>query len=422
MNIGLSQRAKAAQGQPIGTLMAQALKYPDLLSLAAGFVDNATLPCDAVARCAERLCGNEASLRVALQYDTTAGNLGLRDTLNQLNYANSAGGLPDVERLILTSGSNQFLHLLSEVILDPGDIVIAAAPTYFVYMGTLRGMGVRVIGVKADEDGICVESLKDLLATLARNGDASRVKAIYSVTEFDNPAGSSLSLERRHEIITLLSQWRKEHSPVLFVSDNAYQLLRYEGEPTPSFLSLSSECDEFVVELGTFSKSLSPGIRVGWGIVPIELVRPLLDMKSSMDFGSPHFSQMLVKEILESGEFERHLPQVLKGYRAKRDAMLAALDEEFADASGVSWRHPKGGLYVWLTLPNEIDASESGMLWKASTESGVLYVPGHYCYPTEGEPVAKNTIRLSYGVQSADGIQQGIRRLAGAFNSLHASV
>lgn len=406
-----SKRSDLAVGQPIGRLMAQAINFPDLLSLAAGFVDNASLPCDATRDCVERLCSDESMLRRALQYDTTAGSTSLRESLASWSYRDWPDARPHIDRIILTAGSNQFLHLVAEAIIDPGDIVIAAAPTYFVFMGTLRAMGARVIGVHADEDGMCIAALQEQLDALEKSGEASRVKAIYTVTEFDNPASSTLSLERREQMLELVARWRAKHGPLLVLSDNAYQLLRYEGESLPPLTAVDAAASDFVIELGTFSKSLSPGIRVGWGVVPPVLVERLLEMKSSVDFGSPHFSQLLVREFIESGEADRHLPLIRDGYRAKLRAMLDALDQELGGVEGVSWRHPKGGLYVWLTLPEHIDTSETGKLWKAATESGVLYVPGHYCFPLEGEPVARNTIRLSFGVQSPTGIAEGIRRL-----------
>ncbi len=415
-----SRRAHLATGQPIGKLMAQALKFPDLVSLAAGFVDNATLPCEATQRCFRELCLNTDVLRRALQYNSTAGSTELREFIAQWSYHDWPDAAPHADRIVLTAGSNQFLHLLAEAIIDPGDIVITAAPTYFVFVGTLKGVDARVIGVQADEDGICIDALQSQLESLAAAGQAHRVKAIYTVTEFDNPAGSTLSLERRERLLEIVAAWRRLHGPLLVLSDNAYQLLRYEGESLPPLTAIDPACGEFVIELGTFSKSFSPGIRVGWGVVPTNMVNGLLELKSNMDFGSPHFSQVLLHEVLKSGELDKHLPGIRQGYREKRNAMLQALDAELGDVPGVSWRHPQGGLYVWLTLPEEIDASESGELWRQATQSGVLYVPGHYCFPTEGCPVQRNTIRLSFGVQSSSGIQEGIHRLATAIRSVDA--
>lgn len=412
--IAFSRRALLSGGQPIGRLMAQALNHPDLISLAAGFVDNATLPCAATHRCMERLGANQPLLRKALQYDTAAGSEAFRAALVEWSYAQWPERRPDPSRVILTAGSNQFLHLLAEAVVDPGDIVITCGPTYFVFLGTLRGVDARVIGVRADEHGMCMDSLEEALDRLVEAGEAPRVKAIYTVTDFDNPAGSTLSLPRRRRLLEIAAMWRREHGPLLVFSDNAYQQLRYEGEDLPPLTALDPGAAEFVVELGTFSKSYSPGIRVGWGIVPQSLVGRLLEMKSNMDFGSPHFSQVLMWEALVSGELERHLPEIREGYRVKRDAMLDALEAEFSHLEGVLWRRPQGGLYVWLTLPAHLNASEEDLLWKCATENGVLYVPGHYCYPSEGLPVAKNTIRLSFGVQSCEGIRDGIARLAAA--------
>ncbi len=416
--IAFSRRADLSSGQPIGRLMAQALKFPKLISLAAGFVDNATLPCDAVARCMSRLAADESMLRKALQYDTAAGSESFRNALADWSYRAWPSARPEANRVILTAGSNQFLHLLAELLVDPGDIVIAAAPTYFVFMGTLRGVDARVVGIHADQDGICLDSLEEQLERLAAEGQAARVKAIYTVTDFDNPAGSTLSLERRQRLLEIVARWRAQHGPLLIISDNAYQQLRYAGEDLPPLLALSDEAQEFVIELGTFSKSFSPGIRVGWGVVPEGLVSRLLEMKSNMDFGSPHFSQVLLHEALRSGELDRHLPLIRAGYATKLRVMLDALEEHASDISGVSWRQPCGGLYVWLTLPEEMDASEQGPLWRCATDSGVLYVPGHYCYPGEGQAVERNTMRLSFGVQTASGIRDGIARLSAAIRQV----
>ncbi len=414
----LSQRARWATGQPIGELMAQALKYPNLVSLAAGFVDNATLPTGEVSACLEALCADASSLRNALQYDTTAGAPTLREALADWSYTSWPEARPDIERIVLTAGSNQMLHLLAEALIDPGDIVIAAAPTYFVFMGTLKAAGARVVGVAADEDGIDVDALESQMEQLAAEGLAPRVKALYLVPEFDNPAGSTLSLPRRRRLLEIVQRWRARHGSLLVLSDNAYQLVRYEGEPMPPLTALAPEAADFVVELGTFSKSFSPGIRVGWGVLPEWLVRPILEIKANIDFGSPHFNQALMRMALERGLVDVHLPSILTGYRAKRDAMLDALESHLDGVPGVSWRRPRGGLYVWLTLPEHIDASEQGQLWPAATGLGVLYVPGHHCFPPEGCPPRKNTIRLSFGVQSVEGIRRGIARLADAIKGL----
>lgn len=414
-----STRGKRSLGQPIGTLMAQAIRYPHLISLAAGFVDNASLPCDAVADCLQTVVADSARLRRSLQYDSAAGNLPLREALAEWSYRDYPAAKPSVDQIIVGAGSNQLLHLIADTLFDPGDIVLAAAPTYFVYMGTLRAMGVRVVGVQADEDGLCLDSLQAELDRLAASGDASKVKAIYLVTDFDNPSGSTLSLARRHRLLEIARTWRAEHGPLLVLSDNAYQHLRYEGEPLPPLLSLSDDAADFVVELGTFSKSFSPGLRVGWGVFPNTVVDHLLGVKASIDFGAPHFAQVVMDEVLRSSAWDKHQPELLQAYRLKLKATLAALDAQASTIPGVSWRHPQGGLYVWLNLPEHMDASESGALWKAATDEGVLYVPGHHCFPSEGQPILRNTIRLSFGVLGPEKLTEGVERLCRAIRSVN---
>lgn len=420
----LSRRAELATGPAIGKLMAQALAHPDLISLAAGFVDNATLPTQATERCFEEISKSPSSLKRALQYDATAGDLELRKLIAEWSYKDFSGATPCPERLLLTAGSNQFLHLITEAIINPGDIVLVAAPTYFVYLGTLRGVDARVIGIPADEDGISTEALREKLEELAASGHASRVKAIYSVTEFDNPAGSTLSAKRRQELVELAAKWRAEHGPVVVFSDNAYQLLRYQGDSIAPVSTFHEEADDFVIELGTFSKSFSPGIRVGWGVVPEWLVPTLLDMKSNLDFGSPHFSQVLMTEVISSGALDQHLPVIRAGYQVKLTAMLDALDRHFGSHEEVHWRTPNGGLYVWLTFPEHVETSETGEFWNACLEQGVLYVPGHHCFPAEmadTKTTTRNKIRLSFGVQDAQSIRAGIEKLALAYEQIHAA-
>ncbi|QDV23270.1 aminotransferase-like domain-containing protein [Aureliella helgolandensis] len=414
----LSRRAGMSSGQPIGRLMALALKHPNLVSLAAGFVDNDTLPCETTAAALRRLADQPELLRKALQYDMTAGSGILRANIAEWNYRRFPAGRPDPERMIVTAGSNQFLHLVAEALLDPGDIVLAAAPTYFVFMGTLKGVDARIVGVSSDEFGMSIDALQEQLQRIAAAGDAHRVKLIYTVTDFDNPAGSTLSLERREQLLEVVRRWRAEQGPIHLLSDCAYQELRYEGEDLPPLLALADDASEFVIEAGTFSKSYSPGIRVGWGVVPESLAPTLLEMKSNIDFGSPHFAQVLMNDVLTSGEIDSHLPVIRAGYRVKLDAMLDALDAELGETPDVVWHKPAGGLYVWLTLPEHIDASEGSPLWRCAMEQGVLYVPGYYCYPTEGEPIALNTIRLSFGVQNPAGIRLGIERLAAAIRQV----
>jgi 2-aminoadipate transaminase len=305
----------------------------------------------------------------------------LRDLLlQQLIACDSPITPPKLDQVIITAGSNQLLHLVLESILDPGDIVLCAAPTYFVMVGTIANVGGRSIGVQTDEHGLIPEALEDTLCRLDTAGELGRVRAIYLVTYFDNPCGVTTPADRVIRIVDIAKRW--SHSTKIHVlADEAYRALRYAGEEVPSARTFDREGDTVVVA-GTFSKSFSPGIRVGWGILPEDLVSAVCGLKGNIDFGSPNFSQHLIHKVLETGLFETHVARIRSSYQDKLQAMLDAAQDYLGPLPGVHWRQPSGGLYVWVELPEHIDTGPNGRLFDAAVENGVLYVPGQYCYPT----------------------------------------
>ena len=416
----LSRRSGWAEGQPISHLMHKALAHPHLISLAAGFVDQPTLPVEPTRQALDALLNDPIRGLAALQYGTTAGLASLREAV--LARFRQADGDPDSERsldidqVIVTAGSNQLLHLVCDTLLDPGDIVLCAAPSYFVFLGMIANLGARAVGVAADENGMIPEALDEQLQRLDASGELERVKAIYVTTYFDNPGSVTLSAQRRPQIVESAHQWSKD-SKIFIIEDTAYRDLRYFGEDIPSLRSFDPD-GKTVIVAQTFSKSYSPGIRVGWGILPEELVEPVCNQKGNLDFGSPNFSQHLMDKVLELGLFDEHVEQLRGNYRLKLQAMLDAADEHFGNLPGVGWLRPTGGLYVWLQLPEIIETGPSGQLFEATLEEGTLYVPGEYCYPNEGPWKPKNMIRLSFGVQSPERIRDGMEGLARAVSKL----
>jgi 2-aminoadipate transaminase len=411
-----SERARRAAGQPISYLMHHALAHPEVISLAAGFVDQQSLPVDATLTAAQALLAEPARGRAALQYGTTAGYLPLRDAilrrLIQADDLTDADAKLSVDQVVVTAGSNELLHLLADTLFDPGDIVVCTAPSYFVFLGLATNLGVRSVGVEMDADGMIPEALDEALARLEHSGELPRVKAIYVVSYFDNPSSVTLAKERRGQLVEIAQRWSKHHR-IYVLEDAAYRQLRYEGDDVPSLRAYDPRGDTVIVT-ETFSKSFSPGIRVGWGVLPKALVAPVLEQKGNVDFGSPNFTQHLMATVLEHGLFDEHVQRLRGAYRAKLDAMLSAADEFLGPLPGLYWRRPQGGLYVWLQLPEGIDAGPQGELFHAALEEGVLYVPGEYCYPSEGIPVRRNMIRLSFGVQPVDRIRAGMEALARA--------
>jgi 2-aminoadipate transaminase len=412
----LSRRALWAGGDKlISRLMAEALARPELISLAAGFVDQATLPVEATREALQALWSDPARARAALQYGTTIGHKHLREAIvARMAAADRAAGVDraaTTDQVVVTAGSNQLLHLVADTLLDPGDIVLSAAPSYFVFMATLANVGARSVGVEIDGEGILPEALERELARRKAAGELARVKAVYAITYYDNPTGISTSRARREQLIEIARRWSLE-GKIYLIEDAAYRELRYYGDDLPSLFSLDGAGDR-VIHAGTFSKPYSPGIRVGWGILPRELVGPVLSQKGNVDFGSPHFNQVLMTTAMETGLFDRHAAGLRESYRAKLDATLAAAEAHLCPL-GVEWIRPAGGLYVWLRLPQAIDSGIDGPLFPRAIAEGMLYVPGECCYPREGCPRPRNMIRLSFGVPSIAEIGLGVEALGRA--------
>lgn len=414
----LSAAARRTGDSPISELMARALAAPDLISLAAGFVDQESLPGAATSQAISRVLADETEGRRALQYGTTRGDRRLRQRLVDrlvLSGDLSADRADDVlHRTIVTAGSQQLLYLVTETLIDPGDIVLVESPTYFVFLGVLEAFGARVIGVETDDQGMRIDALEATLARLETSGELDRVKFIYSISEHANPTGLSLAPDRRPALVETARRWSRNHA-IYVVEDAAYRGLTYEGAEPPSVWSHDRD-GEFVIHARTFSKTYSPGLKTGWGVLPESLLGPILNAKGNHDFGSPHFNQQVLDALLADGSVDRQIATLQTLYRGKRDAMLIALEESLGGlrGEGVSWTHPRGGLYVWLTLPEGLDTGRESDFFTKCLEHGVLYVPGALAYPGEPEPPPGNHARLSFGVAGKHAIAEGVRRLAAA--------
>jgi len=421
--VALSAKAMRATDSPITTLIRTALENPGLISLAAGLVDEASLPTDEIAHAAAELFANPEAARAALQYGTTQGHPPLREKV--LAHACAADGVrPEElsltpEEVVITTGSQQLLYLVGEILLDPGDIVITEAPSYFVYHGVLASKGVRVLAAPMDHDGMDTDALDELLHRLERSGELARVKLIYTVDYFQNPTGLTLSVPRRRRLMELVRRSSRRHR-LLVLEDAAYRELRFDGPDLPSIKSFDPT-NEFVITTYTFSKPCAPGLKTGYGLMPRDLVAPILRLKGSHDFGSNNLSQHLIERLLATGAYHRHVRDLVGVYRAKRDALLEALEREFGDWPGVTWTHPAGGLYVWLRFPPEIDTGPAGRLMAAALQEGVLYVPGEFGHVNEAGPTPTCEARLSFGVAAPEQLAEGTRRLRRAADAVCAA-
>ena len=421
--IPLSRAVRDAAPQPFSELVHLAFDRPDLISLAAGLVDYDTLPGPGVEPLTKHILSDPATARAALQYGTTVGFAGFRqqlyDHMAQLDDAVPEAYPGSVDDVVVTTGSQQLLNLLGEVMIDPGDIVIAGWPSYFVYMTALTTFGVTIRAVDLDDKGMCPDKLERLLSGLYAAGQIHRLKFVYVVSYHQNPTGITLDTDRRKQILDLVKYYsEKSGQRILIVEDAAYRELTYDGEAPPSMKSFDVD-NQYVALCQTFSKPFSPGLKTGYGLMPSDLIAPLTLCKDGRDFGSSNFNQHVLSRAMSTGIYAEHVERLCKQYANKIHATLDAIDKHFSNIDGVSWTRPTGGMYIWLTLPESMDTGRKSQLFATALELGVLYVPGDYCYPSDPTRIPpKNAIRLAVGVPTIEQIREGVARLANAVTSM----
>jgi len=408
--------------------MQQAVANPRIISLAAGLVDQEILPVAEALATVQDLLGDADRGRRSLQYGTTHGDLRLRERivehLEHLEGISARKMAVDVDHVVITTGSQQLLQLIGDVLIDPDDVVLVGAPDYFVFLGTLQTLGAQVETVAMDAEGLVPEALDATLAGLARTGDLPRVKLVYCDSYCQNPSGVTLAPRRRPEILEILYHWSSA-GRIFLLEDAAYRELCYEGQ-SPRSIRSYDEQGETVILAQTFSKSFAPGLKTGGAILPPSLVEPLLGQKGNHDFGSANFNQHLLAELLASDRYRDHAARLRNVYRHKRDTMLTALEYAFSQLPvKPHWVRPAGGLYVWVTFPERVDTTRGGPLFAACQQREVLYVPGEFCYPagvavdpTSPLGGSSNTMRLTFGGLSRAQIREGVARLAGAIRDI----
>ncbi len=417
----LTRRALELEEAPISWLMTKALQVPGLLSLAAGFVDHPTLPHTGVAEVASRLLSDPVRGREALQYGTTAGDPRLRRALlDRLARGSDAAiwSRFDEDDLVLTGGSQQLLYLLGELLVEEGDLVLVENPSYFVYVGALQSLGARLVGVGVDRDGLIPESLERVLDEIDARGELARVKMLYTMPYYQNPTGATLSRERRGRVTAMLASYRERGLEAVILEDAAYRGLRFPGVEDLPPLFESQDDGLPVVYADSFSKILSPGMRVGYGILPVELREALLRLKSLHDFGSCHLAQQLVLGIMEDGLLTEHEQHLRSRYAEKCARLHDLLVEELGDRA--EFIVPNGGLYLWMTLRSEVDTGMSGKLFQRALDDKVLFVPGEICgmAGAEGGETISRSMRLCYAYPSDRELTEAGLRLAHSIRSV----
>jgi 2-aminoadipate transaminase len=367
---------------------------PEVVSLAGGMPFLSALPLDVVGDALARLVAERGE--VALQYGSGQGDPGLRERILDVMIPQQVDAHPD--DIVVTTGSQQALDLVTRIFIDPGDVVVAEAPSYVGALGVFRAYQADVVHVPLDDEGLIPEALEETLRALAEAG--RRVKLLYTVPNHHNPAGVTLAAHRRPQIVDIARRYG-----VLVLEDDPYGLLGFDGDPLPSLHALNPGG---VVYLGSFSKTFAPGFRVGWAVAP-HAVREKLVLASEAAILCPSsFSQLAVSTYLDTHDWRKQVEIFRELYRERSAATLESLADLVPRAS---WTTPHGGFYVWVTLPEGLDAT--AMLPRAVTER-VAYVPGTAFY-ADGQ--GRRNLRLSYCYPTPDRIREGVRRLAGVIDA-----
>ncbi len=420
----LSELGRRTQAPPISWLMDVALRRPKLISLAAGFTDNETLPVTETREVMEELFRDRRTGEPSLQYGNTIGLPRLAALTAERVLAQDAatgeGRPPEArcraDQLVLTHGSQQLLYMAAEVLLDPGDIVVVEDPTYFVFLGILQSRGVECRGVKLEADGVDVAQLERVLERLKRERRLARLKLVYLVTYHQNPSGTTTGFSKKAAVLELLRYYERAAGHAIYLlEDAAYRELRFRGPDPASALAVSGGSNR-VLYAGTYSKPYATGVRVGFGFLPEPIRTAVLRVKGNQDFGTSSLLQHLLAVAIESGRYDRHVAELRERYALKAGWMGQALRRYFP--AGVEWQEPAGGMYFWARLPRRARSGMNSRLFKAALAAGVLYVPGGLCYATDPtRPLPDHELRLSFGNASADDIRAGIRRLGGVLSS-----
>jgi 2-aminoadipate transaminase len=369
-------------------------RKPEIISFAGGLPDPSAFPLDAVVDITAHVLKRDGTN--ALQYGPTEGDQRLKDLLIARHERDDGIKLtPD--NILITVASQQGLDLVAKILVDPGDVVIVGLPTYIGALGAFRSYGAKLVGVALDNDGMRMDLLERELEKLRKKG--KKPKFIYEVPDFQNPAGITMSEERRLEFIALARRY-----DVLILEDSPYRELRYEGEPVRSIYSLDGNGQ--VIALHTFSKILFPGMRLGWVVADEAIIEKLCIAKQSTDLCTPSFTQAIVAEFMARGLLDKVIEQVRRINREKRQVMLDALDKHMPRLDGLAWTRPQGGLFLWVSLPEYMDADQ---LFYEAVDRNVAYVIGSAFF-CDGR--GKNTMRLNFSFPTKDEIVEGVQRLA----------
>ena len=380
MALKYSQLGERQEESGIVRLMTVALERPELLSLAAGFTDNATLPILDVQSIVADIQSNDVEAKKVLQYGTNQGRPGLREMLARRieQFDGKVEGTYGSENLFVTNGSQQGLYLAMLTLCDPGDIVLIEQPTYFVFLEILKGLGIEAMLLPMAADGeVDCEKTGALVDSLVESGRIDRLKALYLVSYFANPTGHSVSKEAKEKLARILVD-KAPH--VAYIEDAAYRDMYFEEEfDGSSVLSIADSGKLSVMYSSTLTKPFATGLKVGYGYCNDEdWLNRMLAVKGQQDFGTSNFCQAILERALQNGDFDLNLSLLRNSYQSKMETLDSVLRKELEEM-GWGWVRPLGGLYLWLKAPNGLRTDFDSDFHEACLKEGVMYVPGDLC-------------------------------------------
>lgn len=392
-----AQRTQRMTSSTIRELL-KLTEQPDIISFAGGLPAPEMFPVEEVREAVDSVLTTLGSK--ALQYSTTEGYRPLREMI--VRHMARYGIVVDIENVLITTGSQQALDLIGKILINPGDRLLVENPTYLGAIQAFTMYGAEYVTVPVDDDGVMVDEMEGAL----RAGP----KFMYLLPNFQNPTGVTISAERRQALVRLADRYG-----IPIVEDDPYGQLRYEGDHIKPFVVFDAEhleCEHNgkysgnVIYMSTFSKTLAPGLRLGWIVAPKEVIRRLVQAKQGTDLHSSSFDQMVAYEVGRGGFLDRHVQRIRQVYGNRRLIMLEALERAFPDpAAGVRWTRPKGGLFLWVTLPEWMDAAQ---LFVEAVKEKVAFVPGASFFACGG---GRNTMRLNFSNATESMIEEGIARL-----------
>jgi len=391
INNKLSVSAKSMKRSAIREIL-KLLQNPEMISFAGGLPSPESFPVEEIKNITDDILDSRGA--AALQYGSTEGDPELREML--LKRHTEQGLSAGHENLAISTGSQQALDILSKIFIDPGDCIICGLPSYLGGLSAFNVYGAEVVGVPFDDLGMKSDELENKLQELEQ--DNKKVKFIYIIPDFQNPAGITMPESRRKEILQIASK-----HDLLIVEDSPYRDIRFEGKPQKLIYDLDTEGR--VITLFTFSKILAPGFRVAWLLAHPEIINKFIMAKQSADLCSPVLVQKIAAEYMKRGLLDKNLVNTINLYRERRDHMLKCFEEYMPE--GVTWTRPEGGLFLFLTLPEKMNADE---LFNLAVKKNVAFVKGSVFYCND---CGKNTMRINFSYSNIETITEGVKRLAG---------